>query len=148
MCDLQTHLEGEDYAVGFAVLPACSVGAPHKRERLFFGAQQLGHTDSERHNRQHALLQREGQEDMPEVTRTGEAGNMAYTDDTRPQGWERMPERADQQPSGAGSVESELAYPSQCGRRKERENVRRVIVRDSEEGRTARSLQSFPSIRI
>lgn len=41
MCDLQTHLEGEDYAVGFAVLPACSVGAPHKRDRLFFGAHQL-----------------------------------------------------------------------------------------------------------
>lgn len=44
MCDLQTHLEGEDYAVGFAVLPACSVGAPHKRERLFFGAHQLANT--------------------------------------------------------------------------------------------------------
>lgn len=41
MCDLQTHLEGEDYAVGFAVLPACSVGAPHKRDRLFFGAHNL-----------------------------------------------------------------------------------------------------------
>lgn len=45
MCDLQTHLEGEDYAVGFAVLPACSVGAPHKRERLFFGAT-LGYRDN------------------------------------------------------------------------------------------------------
>ncbi|QNO11969.1 DNA cytosine methyltransferase [Escherichia phage vB_EcoS_fTaEco03] len=44
MCDLQTHLEREDYAVGFAVLPACSVGAPHKRNRLFFGAQQLANT--------------------------------------------------------------------------------------------------------
>lgn len=41
MCDLQTYLEGEDYAVGFAVLPACSVGAPHKRNRLFFGARTL-----------------------------------------------------------------------------------------------------------
>lgn len=48
MCDLQAHLEGEDYAVGFAVLPACSVGAPHKRERLFFGACQLADTDSDR----------------------------------------------------------------------------------------------------
>lgn len=46
MCDLQTHLEGEDYAVGFAVLPACSVGAPHKRERLFFGAYGLANADS------------------------------------------------------------------------------------------------------
>lgn len=45
MCDLQTHLEGEDYAVGFAVLPACSVGAPHKRDRLFFGAHQLADTN-------------------------------------------------------------------------------------------------------
>lgn len=52
MCDLQTHLEGEDYAVGFAVLPACSVGAPHKRDRLFFGAHQLAYTDSERLQRQ------------------------------------------------------------------------------------------------
>jgi DNA (cytosine-5)-methyltransferase 1 len=38
MCDLQIHMENEGYAVGFAVLPACGVGAPHKRERLFFGA--------------------------------------------------------------------------------------------------------------
>lgn len=46
MCDLQTHLEGENYAVGFAVLPACSVGAPHKRDRLFFGAHRLAHARS------------------------------------------------------------------------------------------------------
>ena len=105
MCDLQIHMEREDYAVGFAVLPACSVGAPHKRDRLFFGAKQLGDTNSERHNRQHALLQREGQEDMPEVTWTGEAGSVAYTDDTRPQGREGMPERTDKQSAGAGSVE-------------------------------------------
>ena len=102
MCDLQTHLEGEDYAVGFAVLPACSVGAPHKRDRLFFGAKLLVHTNdkhisptrhntrasnfsgssetsdqlvnfnSERYNRQHTLLQRERPENMFEVTGTGE----------------------------------------------------------------------------
>lgn len=47
MCDLQAHLEREDYAVGFAVLPACSVGAPHKRERLFFGAKRMVHADRE-----------------------------------------------------------------------------------------------------
>lgn len=31
-------LEAEDYAIGSAVLPACSVGAPHRRERLWFVA--------------------------------------------------------------------------------------------------------------
>lgn len=77
MCDLQTHLEGEDYAVGFAVLPACGVGAPHKRDRLFFGAQQLGDTDSERYNQQHALLQRARQKDMPEATGSSEDGGVA-----------------------------------------------------------------------
>lgn len=36
--DLFTELEGEGYACGAAVLPAASVGSPHKRDRLFFGA--------------------------------------------------------------------------------------------------------------
>lgn len=103
MCDLQAHLEGEDYAVGFAVLPACSVGAPHKRERLFFGAHEL-----------------------------------ADTNNARPQRREGMPECVYQQPVGAGSVESELAYSSQCGRGKERENTRGVATGDSEEGWTSR----------
>jgi len=36
--DLQADLAKEDYASAMAVLPACSVGAPHKRDRLFFVA--------------------------------------------------------------------------------------------------------------
>lgn len=36
--DVYQGLEGEGYAVGSAVLPACSVGAPHKRDRLWFVA--------------------------------------------------------------------------------------------------------------
>lgn len=40
--DLQTDLAKENYASAMAVLPACSVGAPHKRDRLFFVAHALG----------------------------------------------------------------------------------------------------------
>jgi DNA (cytosine-5)-methyltransferase 1 len=36
--DLQADMENQGYATAMAVLPACSVGAPHKRERLFFVA--------------------------------------------------------------------------------------------------------------
>ncbi len=36
--DVYQGLEAEGYAVGSAVLPACSVGAPHKRDRLWFVA--------------------------------------------------------------------------------------------------------------
>jgi len=36
--DLFTELEEQVYACGASVLPAASVGAPHKRERVFFGA--------------------------------------------------------------------------------------------------------------
>lgn len=63
MCDLQTHLEREDYAVGFAVLPACSVGAPHKRDRLFFGAHRLAHTGgiTDNKRREHAQHRRQNE---------------------------------------------------------------------------------------
>lgn len=71
MCDLQIHLEGEDYAVGFAVLPACSVGAPHKRDRLFFGAHRLAHasgiTDNKR--REHAQHRRQDETEQTGVGR-------------------------------------------------------------------------------
>lgn len=36
--DLQTDLEAEGYAAGMVVLPACSVGAFHRRDRLFYVA--------------------------------------------------------------------------------------------------------------
>lgn len=120
MCDLQTHLEGEDYAVGFAVLPACSVGAPHKRERLFFGAHELANTTKcgrreERENLRGGVVGDSAQGGTAgRGTSSGDC-SVAYPDNTRPQGWEGMPERADQQSAGAGSVESGMAYTSMHG---------------------------------
>lgn len=91
------NLEEKGYTCGAAVLPACSVGAPHKRERLFFGAIQLGNSDSERHNRKHTLLQWTWKENMSETSRASEISGMADTDrersqrerrDSDSQGWE------------------------------------------------------------
>ncbi|MBS1060747.1 DNA cytosine methyltransferase [Gluconobacter sp. Dm-44] len=46
--DLFDALEREGYACGAAVLPACSVGAPHIRKRLFFGAVRVEHAHLQR----------------------------------------------------------------------------------------------------
>lgn len=46
--DLFHELEAEGYSCGAAVLPACSVGAPHIRKRLFFGAVRLSDPNSSR----------------------------------------------------------------------------------------------------
>lgn len=89
MCDLQTHLEGEDYAVGFAVLPACSVGAPHKRDRLFFGAHRLAHTGgiTDNKRREHAQHRRQDETEQTGMGRCDDG--LAYTDSERLQGERR-----------------------------------------------------------
>lgn len=45
--DLYDQLEMADYAVGSAVLPGGIIGAPHRRERIMFGAHRLDVPDSD-----------------------------------------------------------------------------------------------------
>lgn len=85
------NLEDKDYACGSAVLPAASVGAPHKRDRLFFGA-----------------------------------CNLADADHTRPQRWERMPECANKQPVGTGSMAGGMAKPDSEQQRPNRISRKRI----------------------
>ncbi|NIG12975.1 DNA cytosine methyltransferase [Pantoea sp. Al-1710] len=47
--DLFTELEKQGYGCASSVLPAASVGAPHQRYRLFFGAHQLANATSTRY---------------------------------------------------------------------------------------------------
>lgn len=100
MCDLQTHLEGEDYSVGFAVLPACGVGAPHKRERLFFGAHRLanadGNVDGGAEQGSYGAQESAEAGNWPRVTESGKSGRngadvrrVAYGDDDRQQSGSR-----------------------------------------------------------
>lgn len=77
MCDLQAHPEGEDYAVGFAVLPACSVGAPHKRDRLFFGAHRLAHTSGINDNKRREHAEHRRQDETEQIGVGSRAGGMA-----------------------------------------------------------------------
>jgi DNA (cytosine-5)-methyltransferase 1 len=46
-------LENKGYAIGSAILPACSIGAPHRRDRLFF----VAHSNSLRKSQQEGFEQ-------------------------------------------------------------------------------------------
>lgn len=138
------NLEEKGYTCGAAVLPACSVGAPHKRERLFFGAHRLAHSSSFSDNKRSYNVEH-GRQNQTEQTRVGIGVNCVANSDSErlqrergdsdPQGWEGQNIRQTGLLNGAGAETDELAYSSQRGRGKERENVRRGIVGYSEEGR-------------
>lgn len=108
--DLFTELENQGYACGAAVLPACGVGAPHIRQRLWFGASRLADSDLlERPltlpKRCNQRVQGERQQGTSAVTGCGGAGGLVYTDDQRLQrvGADNYPVRREEQnvrPSG------------------------------------------------
>ena len=80
--DLQADLEREDYAVGFAVLGAHSVGAPHIRQRLYWvaNAELHGHPAAEnrgsirKKQEEGGLLQSEGACDADWVANSSKPG--------------------------------------------------------------------------
>lgn len=45
---LQSDMEAEGYATGMVILPACSIGAPHKRDRLWFVADSINQRSQRR----------------------------------------------------------------------------------------------------
>lgn len=62
--DLQADMERENYACGMVVLPACSVGAPHKRDRLWFVADSRD-KGLQRHWRSKQVECKEGRKESP-----------------------------------------------------------------------------------
>lgn len=75
--DLFIALESQGYACGSAVLPACGVGAPHKRERLWFGAQLLEHSRSV--GRREGRSGNNEEHDREQSSAAGENGVLANT---------------------------------------------------------------------
>jgi DNA (cytosine-5)-methyltransferase 1 len=74
--DLQSDMEAEGYATAMAVLPACSVGAPQKRDRLFWVAD----SNSERkHPRIYRVEQERNKEEDSETFWYGKG--VKYGDD-------------------------------------------------------------------
>lgn len=69
--EVQVDLEAEGYEVWPVVLPAASVNAPHRRDRVWF----IAHTSSDRRQREGQGLEIEGRESKPGSSRLLERGS-------------------------------------------------------------------------
>lgn len=94
--DVFQGLEAQGYAVGSAVLPACSVGAPHKRDRLWF----VGHAQYDgqptpkefRGDEQAISNNAQRQNSSSESERTSSPCDVANTECERPSGQGKLRE--------------------------------------------------------
>lgn len=87
--EVSNDMEAECYAIGSAVLPACSVGAPHKRDRLWFVADSRCSlrqvTGSDRTSVQHNT---QGKNSPSQFKGDGQSSNVANTKGVYAQGCE------------------------------------------------------------
>lgn len=133
--DLFNELENQSYACGAAVLPACSVGAPHIRQRLWFGAQRVANSDSELLNGSGNIWSQWGDESSDSSSISGVANGNHHR----------------QQPSKGGSGSSEsfttgdnAGWSSETGRMVNTNNQRLQGVRanNNEVGRKEQDVRS------
>ena len=98
-------LEGENYAVGATVIPACGVGAPHIRQRIWFVAERVENTQCKGlEGAARASIQR----DCVGPAASGGYGGLADTLPTgRTQGWAKSGNR-----QAAGGGESGRPSPT------------------------------------
>lgn len=86
--DLCDRLEAARYAVGASDIPAAGVGAPHIRQRTFFGAVELDGLADAEGRRKSGRLRERGSSEWAERTpgRHSSTGGLAAADDAGPQG--------------------------------------------------------------
>lgn len=85
LASVRADLEGEGYAVGAADLCAASVGAPHIRQRLYWGGVRVADADCER--RDGIAVLREQRETVPQGARGGCVDRVADAGRERSKDW-------------------------------------------------------------
>ena len=109
LAGVQADMEALGYAFGSADLCAAGIGAPHIRQRLYWGAVRLADTErgsAERHG--YAVASAPGgvqsqtweQRLWLNLGDGVDTGRLADTDNARPQGRQLLPQRGDQRAAG------------------------------------------------
>lgn len=150
--DLSDRLEAAHYAVGASDIPAAGVGAPHIRQRTFFGAvshEWLAQPDSwerdgiaDGEGCQSLGLQARRQQGDGQSAAGGEFRRMADANGAGPQGWSGVPERADQRLTWQGGLESGLADAHGGDTSAERQQRGREQRQQPQDGGTGRMADS------
>lgn len=112
--DVADDLEAENYAVGAAVLPACSIGRPHRRDRLWFVA------DCNGGRRDAASLNQEHGKKYYVEPRGAMANSPNIISDERGCGDDSGSRRANQGPIGANGGLCDVADTQRGGRQGQR----------------------------
>ena len=118
---VSSDLEAEGYAAGLAVFPACGVGAPHQRKRLYWAAKSLEDTSKRRAWGQHRAAGEQGRDAMGRRTEGLRQGDWAalpngmHSDGSAcSMGNSTGPQTSPQQ-QGSGQAEAERSANLQCG---------------------------------
>jgi DNA (cytosine-5)-methyltransferase 1 len=106
---LQNDLENEKYTCAMVVLPACSVKAPHLRQRLWFVAERVGFSNCAGPNagRKRSSPPRH----RYSFIATSSNGGLGFSNFPRPQRRGLRGDDANQRPFGASSAVNGLAEP-------------------------------------
>lgn len=99
---VSTDLEADDYAIGAVDLPACSIGAPHGRQRLWFVAES---TRYERQRNRVHLRERQSQHAIVDACGNGSISALDNAQRVRTGRAARGEGRKERGPQGAGEDE-------------------------------------------
>jgi DNA (cytosine-5)-methyltransferase 1 len=120
--EVLSDLEGEGYAARPFIVPACAADAPHRRDRVWIIARNVGDTVSTRSQTRN----RDGMGDdhgsygnQEQPARPSGENNVAYADSSgQQQGHEEMARRPSEQPDGSRVQSRETVADTECVERK------------------------------
>ena len=76
---VQADLEASDYAVGAITFPAGSIGSPHQRQRLYWGASRMADTEHNGRDRSEGDAPKQGGNREDNGVSVGDSGRLEYT---------------------------------------------------------------------
>lgn len=152
-------LEAEGYAVQPFILPACAVGAPHRRDRVWFVAYANDTTSNTKGNRNFRNLgatRKKGKEPEGEKPRgkpqrdnqrnASDAKRVRLEHGTQPRGLESVQGQVGRQPTHTPEADGSFRYSPETMRSRGQQNHRQRESRQSNQKSQVTNWENFPTV--